>query len=68
MAVFVPIVVALLALDIFCLVDLFRAEEVPYMPKWAWAIIILVMHLLGAIGYLIFGRNRHGGVAGVGAT
>lgn len=68
MAVLIPILVLLLALDVFCLVDLFRAEEVGYLPKWAWAIIIIVMHLLGAIAYLIFGRNRHGGVAGIGMT
>jgi hypothetical protein len=68
MAVFVPVVIVLLAFDIFCLVDLYRAEEVGYLPKWAWAIIILVMHLLGGIGYLIFGRNRHGGVARLGAS
>jgi hypothetical protein len=68
MAVFVPVVIALLAFDIFCLVDLYRAEEVGYLPKWAWAIIILVMHLLGGIGYLIVGRNRHGAVARLGAS
>jgi hypothetical protein len=68
MAVVVPIVVALLALDIFCLVDLFRAKEVRFTPTWAWAVIILVMHLLGGIGYLILGRNRDGGVTGVGVT
>jgi hypothetical protein len=64
MAVLIPVLIVLLALDIFCLVDLFRAEEVYYLPKWAWAILILVMHLLGAIGYLIFGRKRPG-IAGL---
>jgi hypothetical protein len=47
-----------LALDVFCLVDLYRAEQVGYLPKWAWVILILVVHFLGAIGYLIFGRKR----------
>jgi hypothetical protein len=65
MAVLIPIFVVLLALDVFCLFDLFRAEEVYYLPKWAWAINIIVMHLLGAIGYLSFGRKPHGGVAGI---
>jgi Phospholipase_D-nuclease N-terminal len=58
----------LLALDIFCLVDLFRAEEVFFLPKGAWAIVILVVHLLGPIAYLMFGRKRHGGVAGIGVN
>ena len=68
MAVLVPVVIVLLAFDILCLVDLYRAEEVGYLPKWAWAIIILVMHLLGGIAYLIFGRKRAGGIAGLGAS
>lgn len=61
-------VVILLALDIFCLVNLYRAEEVSKPPKWAWAVLVLVVHLLGAIGYLIFGRKRHCGIAGIGLT
>ena len=61
-------VIVLLTLDIFCLVDLYRAEEASNLPKWAWAVLIIVVHLLGAIGYLIFGRNRHNSVAGTGLT
>jgi hypothetical protein len=68
MAELIPILIVLLALDVFCLVDLYRAEEVRNLPKWAWAVVILVMHLLGAMGYLIFGRKRFGGVAGIGVT
>lgn len=68
MDVLIPVVVVLLALDVFCLVDLFRREDVSYLPKWAWAIIIIVLHLFGPIAYLIFGRNRHGGVAGIGVS
>jgi hypothetical protein len=65
MALLIPVLVILLALDILCLVDLSRSEEVGHLPKWAWAIIILVVHLLGAIGYLTFGRKRPGDFAGV---
>jgi hypothetical protein len=68
MALLIPILMVLLTLDVFCVVDLSRAEEVYYLPKWAWAIIIIVMHLLGPIGYLIFGRKRPGDVAGIGWT
>ena len=63
MALLIPIVIVLLALDVLCLVDLFRSEEVSDLPKWAWAIVIILMHLLGPIGYLIFGRKCHGGFA-----
>ncbi len=68
MALLIPVLIVLLALDIFCLVDLARAEDVNHLPKWAWAIIIIVMHLLGAIGYLAFGRKHHGDLAGIGRT
>jgi ABC-2 type transport system ATP-binding protein len=68
MAPLIPILVVLLALDVFCLVDLSRAEEVYYLPKWAWVIIIVVLHLIGPIGYLAFGKWRHGDIAGIGRT
>ena len=29
------------AFVVFCLVDLVRAEQVRYLPKWAWAILCL---------------------------
>ncbi len=42
MVLLVPIVIVPLALDVFCLVDISHADEVYYLPKWAWAIIIIV--------------------------
>ncbi len=66
MEFFIPAVIVLLAFDVFCFVDLYRAEEVSYLPKWAWAIVIIVAHLLGAIAYLTFGRMRSSRVGGIG--
>jgi hypothetical protein len=66
MALLIAVLIVLLALDIFCWVDLSRAEEVYYLPKWAWAIIIVVLHLFGAIGYITLGKKRHGDIAGIG--
>jgi hypothetical protein len=43
---------------VFCLTDLARADEVRYLPKWAWALIIIFLHILGGIAYLIFGRKQ----------
>ncbi len=62
MTVLIPILIVVLALDVFCFVDLYRAEEVSYLPKWAWVLIIIVFHFFGAIAYLIFGRKRHVGL------
>jgi hypothetical protein len=54
---FIPILIALIALDVFCLVELFRAEEVCNLPQ------VAVGHPhhrdapVRAIGYLIFGGS-----------
>jgi hypothetical protein len=46
---------------VFCEVDLARAEEVRYLPKWVWAILCLGIGLtipFGGIAYLVFGKVR----------
>jgi hypothetical protein len=54
----VPVVVIGAGFVVFCLVDLARARQVRYLPKWAWALICLVSVPLGGIVYLIVGRPR----------
>ncbi|MGH3395400.1 MAG: ABC transporter ATP-binding protein [Streptosporangiaceae bacterium] len=44
----------------FCLVDLGRASQVRYLPKWGWAIIVCVSVPWGGLAYLTFGRSRGG--------
>jgi hypothetical protein len=43
--------------DAFCLVDLARAAQVRYLPKWAWALICLIQTPLGGIMYLSIGHT-----------
>jgi hypothetical protein len=59
-AALVPILLLVLAVgfEVFCLVDLARAEEVRYLPKWGWLIVTLVSIPLGGIIYLVLGRVR----------
>ncbi len=59
-AAFAPILVLLVAIafEAFCLIDLARAEEVRYLPKWGWVIVSLISIPLGGIVYLVFGRVR----------
>jgi Phospholipase_D-nuclease N-terminal len=59
-AALAPILVLLVAVgfEVFCLVDLARAEEVRYLPKWGWAIVSLISIPLGGIIYLAVGRVR----------
>ena len=42
--------------DAFCLVDIARAAQVRYLPKWAWALICLIQSPLGGIMYLSIGH------------
>jgi Phospholipase_D-nuclease N-terminal len=42
--------------DAFCLIDIARAAQVRYLPKWAWTLICLIQTPLGGIVYLSIGR------------
>jgi len=52
----IPILILQLALMIFALVDLTRRERTKG-PKWLWAVIIVVVNLIGPILYFIVGRE-----------
>lgn len=54
-----PIAVLLLALVVYCVVDIAR-HDVKYLPKWAWMLICVLSVPLGAIIYLIAGRDPAG--------
>jgi ABC-2 type transport system ATP-binding protein len=61
-----PVGLLVVGLVIFCLVDLIRAPAVRYLPKPLWAFIILVGSTpLGAIVYLVAGRERQPAVSSV---
>jgi len=52
-----PIMIIQLLLVIVALIDLVR---IPHTngPKWLWAIVIVVVNLVGPIVYFIFGRKN----------
>jgi hypothetical protein len=52
-----PIIVLQLGLIVFCLYRLTK-DKVKYLPKWAWALIILFVNLFGPVIYLFIGRER----------
>lgn len=55
----VPLLVVVLALDVYCLIDVARARSVRNAPKVAWVIVILAVSApLGALLYLFFGKER----------
>ncbi len=51
-----PLVLLTLGLAAYSLVRLLRAERVAYLPKWAWALLIVLVIPWGAIGYLLLSR------------
>lgn len=59
-AVLAAIVIVAVAFEVFCLVDLYRAGAVRYLPKWAWGAICLISIPLGGIVYLSVGKVRTG--------
>jgi hypothetical protein len=54
----IPLVLLQLTLMIVALVDLIRREKTRFLPKWVWAIVIVLGELIGPIVYLIFGREE----------
>jgi len=53
-----PIIILQLTLALFCLFKL-KGDKVKYLPKWAWALIVLFVNLFGPVLYLVFGRERN---------
>jgi hypothetical protein len=53
-----PVIVLVLGIVIYALRDLVGRDTVRYLPKPAWAVVIvLVSAPLGAIAYLVWGRG-----------
>lgn len=53
----VPIIVLQLGLMAFALVDLVRRERTRG-PKWAWALVIVLVNFIGPIIYFVVGREE----------
>jgi hypothetical protein len=56
-AALAPIVVILVALQVYCLYDLSRSS-VRYLPKWGWAAVLLVGGLAADVAYFALGREQ----------
>jgi hypothetical protein len=54
----IPVVLLQLILMIVALIDLIRREKTRFLPKWVWAIVIILGELLGPIVYLVLGREE----------
>ncbi len=54
---FAPIIIMEVVLVGFCLYRL-TVDRVKFLPKWAWALIIIFIQLIGGIAFLLIGRER----------
>jgi hypothetical protein len=52
-----PILIIQLILIIVAIIDLVRIENTNG-PKWMWALIILLINIIGPILYFVIGRKR----------
>jgi hypothetical protein len=55
-AIALALIVIQLATQVYALVDLARRDRVRGGRKWAWALVIALGSLIGAIAYLVAGR------------
>ncbi|MBW6463505.1 MAG: PLD nuclease N-terminal domain-containing protein [Firmicutes bacterium] len=53
-----PLLVFQLLLAAWAIIDLIRRKTVKALPKWAWALIVLLVNIFGPIIYLVFGRGE----------
>ncbi len=53
----IPLVVLQVLLMVVALVDLLRRERTRG-PKWAWALLVVLINLIGPVVYLVFGREE----------
>ncbi len=56
-AVIAPVLLVTLGFVVYCLVDLARSEQVRGLPRWAWAVVIVLLMPLGGLAYLLAGRQ-----------
>jgi hypothetical protein len=56
-AALLPILLIVIGLQLYCLFDLTRSN-VRYLPKWAWAVALLVGGIVIDAVYLTLGRDN----------
>ena len=52
-----PVLIIQFILLIVAIIDLIRVPETNG-PKWMWAVIIVIVNIVGPIAYFIFGRRQ----------
>lgn len=53
----IPVIIIEMGFLVFALVLAIK-NEVAYLPKWGWILIIVLINLIGPILFLIIGRKK----------
>jgi len=53
----IPVILLQIGLMVVALVDLIRRERTRG-PKWAWALVVVFINIIGPVVYLLFGREE----------
>ena len=53
----IPVIIIEYALLIFAIVQVAK-NEVRYLPKWGWTLIIVFINIIGPIIFLLIGKKR----------
>lgn len=54
---FIPIIIIQYGLMIFALIQIIK-NEVVYLPKWGWILIIVLINIIGSIVFLAIGKKK----------
>ena len=54
----IPIFILEIALLVFALIDLFKREHMNNNTRVIWALVIILINIIGPIIYFIFGRKE----------
>jgi ABC-type spermidine/putrescine transport system permease subunit II len=54
---FIPVIIIEYGLMIYALVQAVK-NEVMYLPRWGWILIIVFINIIGPIVFLIIGRKK----------
>ena len=54
---FIPIIIIEYGLMIFALIQVIK-NEVVYLPKWGWILIIVLFNIIGPIVFLAAGKKK----------
>lgn len=53
----IPVILIQYGLMIFALVQIIK-NDVNYLPKWGWILIVVLVNIVGSIVFLIIGRKK----------